>query len=245
MNIALTALLVLCSALPAFAQDQQGWIDVNFGAATAAERSYGVAMEDIRFFETARFEAAYEWTRGANFDFGGGYMFTPLVGAGLSFSGTAHRNPAVVSARIPHPLRFDTHAAATARTNGELQKAEGAAHIQVVLQPLHTDTARIRIFGGPSYFRVEQDTIDAIAYLQEYTLLTHSITITSAPLAQSEGTAWGFHIGGDVAYFFSRVFGLGGFARFSRATVDLPDFSGVVQTKAGGFQTGGGVRLRF
>src|SRR5690606_39268361 len=95
MNIALTALLVLCSALPAFAQDQKGWIDVNFGAAAAAERSYGVAMEDIRFFETARFEAAYEWTRGANFDFGGGYMFTPLVGAGLSFSGTAHRNPAV------------------------------------------------------------------------------------------------------------------------------------------------------
>jgi hypothetical protein len=38
---------------------------------------------------------------------------------------------------------------------------------------------------------------------------------------------------------------VGGFARLSRGTVELADFSGVYDVKAGGLQTGGGLRLKF
>ena len=64
-----------------------------------------------------------------------------------------------------------------------------------------------------------------------------------------EETAWGFHAGGDVTYFFSRVFGIGGFARMSRGEVTIVDddipADGPVDVKLGGFQGGLGLRFRF
>ena len=51
-----------------------------------------------------------------------------------------------------------------------------------------------------------------------------------------------------MTVFFTRVVGLGAFARYSRGTVSLdPEpMSEVAQdVRVGGFQTGGGLRLRF
>jgi Outer membrane protein beta-barrel domain len=246
--IALVALIGLITAFPASAQDQRGWVDVNIGMAAAAEKSYSVSVEQILFRETARFEADYDWTPGADFDFGGGYMITPLVGVGVSFSGTAHLNTASVFARIPHPTRFNAHAQDTAETSDELKKTEGAVHLQAVLQPVSTPNARVRLFGGPTYFRVTQDTFDTIRYAQVFQVFgpLNEIDITDAPFSETEGTAWGFHVGSDVAWFFSRVVGVGAFARFSRGTVEITDLGGsIIETKAGGLQSGGGLRLRF
>lgn len=53
--------------------------------------------------------------------------------------------------------------------------------------------------------------------------------------------------GGDVSVFFTRVFGLGGFARYSRGTVEIdePLSESTQDVRAGRFQAGGGIRLRF
>jgi hypothetical protein len=57
----------------------------------------------------------------------------------------------------------------------------------------------------------------------------------------------GAHIGGDMSYFFSRVVGVGGFARYSRPKVSVlePMSEEFQDIPLGGFQTGGGLRLRF
>lgn len=242
------ASMVLASVTGAGAQSaQRGWIDVNIGVAVAAEKEYGVTLERPLFQERARFTADYEFPTGANFDFGGGYLFTESVGVGISFSGTAHKAPALVSATIPHPRFFNAAATGTGET-GDVEKVEGAVHLQAVFMVPTSDRVRFRLFGGPSYFRVKQDTIDDIRYLQTAQLFTsgNSVTITDAPFSESEGTAWGFHVGGDLSVFFSRVVGVGGFARYSRAEVEQEDLGGLtVKNKAGGFQAGAGLRLRF
>jgi len=60
---------------------------------------------------------------------------------------------------------------------------------------------------------------------------------------------WGYHADADLGYFFTGHLGLGGFARFTRGTVTLgpEDFllDEELDVKVGGFQGGGGLRIRF
>ncbi len=62
----------------------KGWIDVNFGVAVAAEKDYFAEDTFTRSLETGYGAALYTLPTGASFDFGGGYMFTSRLGAGIS-----------------------------------------------------------------------------------------------------------------------------------------------------------------
>jgi hypothetical protein len=66
---------------------------------------------------------------GAEFDFGGGYMFTPRIGLGISFTGQAHKDTAGLAITVPHPFFFNSSDTAAAETQEELERAEGGAHI--------------------------------------------------------------------------------------------------------------------
>lgn len=244
--IGVAVLLVFSSA--ASAQGENGWVDVNFGAAKAAQDTYGTDTQRIVFSETASFGADYFFPRGASFDFGGGYMFTPVVGVGVSFSGTAHSDTPLLSIRIPHPNFFNAFASDAGEGDTSLDRVEGVFHIQAMINALpDSQKLRVRLFVGPSHFRVTQDTVRDIRYSQVFGILntSNTVDITDYTFNEAEGTGWGFHAGGDVAYFFTRVVGVGGFLRVSRATVDLEDFSGSSEVKAGGVQFGGGLRLKF
>jgi hypothetical protein len=231
---------------------EKGWLDVNFGIAKAAEESLGVTGSTTISSEQATFAAAYSFPQGAEFDFGGGYMFSPAIGLGVSISGTAHRDVAGLAIRIPHPLRFNAFATDATATDGELERTEGAFHLQAMIKaPLPTDRVRLRFFTGPSYFRLKADAISNVNYEQLFQVFGpgNTVAITTYQTTEVESTAWGFHAGADAAVMFGRVFGLGGFMRFSRATATVEDAAalgdGPVDVKLGGFQTGGGIRLRF
>jgi hypothetical protein len=224
------------------------WLDLNLGVAVAAEDAYQAGFDTTLFGERARFDADYTFPRGASVDLGFGFMVTDVFGVGLSANGTAHKAPATISALIPHPRFFNAAASGSAETAVDIQRAESVVHLQGVVSVPMSDRLRLRLFGGPSYFRVKQDTVDDILYEQTAGIFTtaNTVTVTGARINESEATAWGFHLGGDASYFFTRNFGLGAFARISRATVELEDLVDlVVERKAGGFQAGGGLRIRF
>ena len=249
---------VLLGLLFAAAADAQTfervWVDVNIGVAVPAQSNFAMAAQTEISQEDADFGAHYSLPRGASFDFGGGFMFTPLVGVGVSVSGTAHEDTATVNARIPHPRFFDAFATDTAPTDEVLQRIESGVNLQVMLVPLRTDRVRFRVFGGPTYFRVEQDAVTNILFNQTFGVFTPSneIEITGSEVERVEANAWGLHAGADVSFFFSRVVGVGGFAKFSRGNLDLEntlattlDQDGSLNITAGGFQVGGGIRLKF
>jgi hypothetical protein len=109
-----------------------------------------------------------------------------------------------------------------------------------------------RLFVGPSYFRIRQEAVSNIIYTHEFLLLVpvHEVEIRryeTATIEYEDGGAWGFHVGGDVSIFFTRVVGLGWFVKYSRGTVEVFEPLSEVEVKfrTGGFQTGGGLRLRF
>jgi hypothetical protein len=235
-------------AVPALAQDEKGWVDVNVGVARAAEQTVVTAATRTVFRETAAFGVGYDLPRGASFDFGGGYMATPVLGVGISIQGTAHQGFPALSIRIPHPNVFNAFASDTRPGDQELKRVEGSVHFQaMVVATPNSKRLRVRVFGGPTYFRVEQDAVQRILYDQVFQVLgpINTVQITRYEFSKSEATGWGYHAGADVGVFFTRVVGVGGFAKFSRGTVTLSDISGPFDVKAGGFQAGGGLRLKF
>jgi hypothetical protein len=231
---------------------ERGWIDVNIGAARAAQESVRTEVNvDDGSGELATFRVGYNAPTGGAFDFGGGVMLSNSIGLGILFAGTAHKSPAALDIRIPHPTLFNRYANDSAPTEADLDRVEGAAHIQLMFKaPIDDDRLRVRLFGGPSYFRLEADAISDIRYLQTWNLLGfNEVDIDSYETDKVEETAWGFHVGGDVTWFFSRGFGIGGFARLSRGevTIEDPDIpaDGPVDVKVGGLQGGLGLRFRF
>lgn len=246
---ALTLALVI-SARAASAQEQRVWVDVNIGVATSVADEEAYAYDYTLYNEPASLAAVYpKPSRGASFDFGGGFMFTPKIGVGLSFSGAAHEDEVGLGATIPHPFFFNSSATAGSATDEKLMRTEGATHIQAMFVPVHTPNFRVRLFGGPSAFRYKAEMVNDITYLQTAGVFTrvNVVTITNYDQTDVEGNGVGFHLGGDVSYFFSRVFGLGAFGRFSRGkvTIDEPLSETEQDVTVGGFQFGGGIRFRF
>ena len=229
---------------------ERAWIDVNFGWAIAAEKTFAVEHSDTLFRETRTFRTSYRNPTGASFDFGGGVMLTRQFGVGVSFAGTAHRSAPELFVSVPHPNFFNVSATDTSEADRLFDRVEGSAHLQLMGVAEVGDSARIRVFGGPSYFRVQQDLVRDIRYAQVFGVFTRAneVAITEYEYEPTvEGTGWGFHVGADLSYFFTRVVGIGGFGRYSHATVEViePTAFDAVELEAGGWQAGGGLRLKF
>lgn len=207
----------------------RGWFDVNFGLAMSAAEDTLFSYSSFLIDQAAFYARP---TRGAEFDLGGGYMFTPQLGIGASLTGAAHRDYVGLGAGIGD---FLLAAGATDR----LLRTEGAFHIQAMLVPFESSDLRVRLFGGPSYFRYQADMVYDFDFSGGF--------VTDYAVLETDGQGWGAHVGADGSYFFSKVVGLGGFARYSRATVSIfePMSEEWQELALGGFQTGGGLRLRF
>lgn len=230
----------------------RGWIDVNVGFAVAGEPGFGTVYEPVLFDEVARVSADYHSPAGAEFDFGGGFMFTPAFGLGASFAGTAHEDHAELAISIPHPRFANAYASDSGPTEEKLMRIESSASFHAMFASHISDRVTLRFFAGPSYFRIRQEAVGLIRYDQAFLFFSpaNAVAITGyepSLIDFDENGGWGFHAGGDVSVFFTRVVGIGAFGKFSRGRVEILDpLSGKdVDVTTGGFQTGGGLRLRF
>jgi len=122
-------------------------------------------------------------------------------------------------------------------------RSETAVHVQAKWLVPVNDKMLVTIFGGPSFFKIEQDIVNDFEYSESYPFDT--ATFTRAIAASQSESAVGVNVGGDVAYFFSSNVGVGGTVQYSGATVEMTVPSGTADVKAGGLQVGGGLRLRF
>lgn len=187
------------------------WVDVNIGIAQPAADSYTVQAQQVQFGERATYTTRYSFPSGVDFDFGGGYMFTPRFGVGVSFVGTAHEAPATLGIEIPHPNFFDAFAVDSAPTDTDLARVEASVNLQAAFVAVNNERLRLRLFAGPTFFSVKQDTIRDIRYEQAFLILSpvNAVGITTFAAGISEASAWGWHAGGDVSWFFNRVAGVG------------------------------------
>jgi hypothetical protein len=109
-----------------------------------------------------------------------------------------------------------------------------------------SEKLRARIFGGPTFFSVDQDVVTGVQVTQDGGLTTpNTIDITDVAHNRYSGSTFGFHIGGDVAYFFAAHVGAGGFVTYSRGTVELGESDTALDVTAGGTSYGAGLNFRF
>ena len=228
--------------LPATAAAQVGgYVSLN-GGTQATSTTFDDNVVFPEFHEDADFDAAYGVGSGRVFDGGGGVRLANGLAFGIGVSRFNKLDPVSIDARIPHPFFFDRPRSLSG-SRPDLTRMETAVHVEVRWFAPVADAAEFSVFGGPTFFNLQQDVVTSIAYDHSYPY--NEASFGSASTTALSASAVGFHAGADVGFFFSEAIGVGAVLRYSAGSVDLPSDDGAITVDAGGFHVGGGLRLRF
>jgi hypothetical protein len=208
------------------------FVDVNGGAQTQTQ-TLNTSTSFPLYGETAIINAAQAIDGGGLFDFGAGYRITRAFGIGVGFSFFSKTGEGNLAASIPDPLVLNRPRAVTASATG-LKHREIGTHVMAVWFLPIDDKLDVTLFAGPSFIRLTQDVISGSVPAGTQTLNTANQT--------EKANATGANVGASVNYMFAPQYGIGIFLRYAGASTDLPSATDV---KVGGFQVGGGLRLRF
>jgi len=173
-----------------------------------------------------------------------------MVGFGVGFDAVNYQSQVGLGVSIPHPVFFNRMGTGADITKDPLQRQDRSVDLSAMLFPRTSDAWQIRIFGGPTYFRVSQEMVETIGYSQFFNVFTGAniVAVTGFTKRTVEGSSWGVNGGVDVGYFFTRNVGIGGVLRVNRGTVKVdkePLTDAVADLKVGHTTFGGGLRLRF
>jgi len=191
--------------------------------------------------ENGRLDTAYAVGGGTAFDVSGSYLVWKQLAVGVGLTLFSTSTTTEINAQVPHPFFFNQPRTVTGEFDGD--RSETAVHIQARWLIPVSPKMLVTVFGGPSFFSVEQDVVSDFEFSESYPF--DMATFTRAIANSQSESAVGVNIGGDVAYFFTPNVGVGGTAQYSGATVQMNVPSGTADVKAGGLQVGGGLRLRF
>ena len=227
------ATVLTMSAAPAAAQTTKNmFVDVNAGVQVAS-RTFVVDAFPIVYNETAILSTSQEVGSAGLFDVTAGYRVWRDLSIGLGFSYARGSGDAEMTAGVPHPLFHDRRVPVTATVDAK--HSEKAFHLQAIWTMPVTDKMDASFSLGPSFINVSQEVVNNIT--------VQANTQNATPLVESQSdTATGFQVGADLSYMLNPRYGIGGFVRYVGGSVDLPS---VPELKVGGFQVGGGARLRF
>ena len=248
--ILVLAILSLASSSASAQGTDRVWIDVNVVSAKPAQDATTFTFSDTVFNEPVSMSAAYPaMPRATGGLFGGGVGVARGFGVAVQFVNAQFEYDAGLAISIPHPFVFNRFGTDTDVTD-TLERSERALDLSGVYQLPTPDAWRVRVFGGPSYFKFKQDMVQDVEFTQSINIVTFANTVNITDFRQEEvdESTWGFHVGADVAYFFSRHVGVGGTVRFNRGTVTLdtePLSEEESELKVGTTIVGGGLRLRF
>jgi hypothetical protein len=244
----LTAGLILLSAQAASAQapfqtpsqNAPRWFLGANGLFHVGSSTFADEFEFQEFAETGTIESTYEAGSALGLDGSLGVRVWRNVGVGVAVSTYAPKEGGEVIARIPHPFHFDQHREVTGEA--DLDRKETAIHASL-LYIVPGDRLQIILGGGPTFFQAEQGFVNDVVYTHEYPYDT--ATLTSVDIDRESESGVGFHASLDVAWRFSRSFGVGALVRYSQATIPFTPGTRAVDVEVGGIQAGAGFRVIF
>jgi hypothetical protein len=220
----------------------KGYVAVHVGGQTVSS-----SLRDV--FTFSQYDETATVTNDE--DYGGSFLFNvegavrmgAHLGFGVALSRAAGDINANVTASIPNPQVFDQPRTASFEP-GSMRHSETAVHFFAAYFIPAGDKFDLRIFAGPSIIGVSHDLVSAITF-QETAPFT-SVALTGATIDERTKTVGAFHVGVGGNYRLTDKFGVDGFLRFARRTVDLPGVSsGTTELKVGGAQLGIGVTYGF
>jgi hypothetical protein len=184
---------------------------------------------------------------GGFFEVGGSWRFLDRIGAGLSYSFLGSSGDSTVEGSLPHPLVFDQFRTLSASADG-LDHKERVVHLFATWHMPVTEKIDVTFSAGPSFFNISQELIRSVSFSE--TPPFSSVTVDAVEIASLKQNGVGFNLGADAIYgvtqFMGYDLGVGATARYTRGSADFDVTDGQsVSVKAGGFQMGFGVRVRF
>ena len=181
---------------------------------------------------------------GGIIDVGGYVAVWRQLAVGATFTQLGTSDSATMTGSVPHPL-ITNQPRSVGPESLAFKHREQTTHIHIAwVFPIGSDERLdITISGGPSFFSVTRGVLGDITVTE--TGPPFSEVMVNVGTRENTSNAWGGHVGADVTYMVTSVFGLGGFFRFATGSVDIPIASDPVPVDVGGVQAGGGVRVRF
>jgi len=189
---------------------------------------------------------------GPMFDISAGARVWRDVGVAIGYTSFGDTDDAGITVRVPHPVIFGLPREET--TSASVKNFQKAVHLQLMWIKPYRNQFEIAFVIGPSFFTVRQDlaTVRATDIADPPPLIEHVTT------TRVKDSATGINVGIDGTYLITRIPGLsmvpermvgvGVFARYVGASIDLPSANGATisdDISAGGFQAGIGLRLRY
>jgi hypothetical protein len=230
--VSVTAGVVLAGVSGARAQTP-GWdvfVDVNVGVQAPSQTLETNGAFSL-FGETATIAAAQEIGVAPIVDARVGLRVLPRFALAIAVSGRKDESDGLAVASIPSPISFGSPTITTLSAPG-LKRREIGYHFQLVWFLPSWRKIDVSVYAGPSLIHLQQAVVAAGVSGQSLALSSTNET----------ANALGGNGGIDATYPLSDLFGVGAFARYAGATTNLPSAHGV---RVGGFQGGGGIRLRF
>jgi hypothetical protein len=241
--IGLTAFASQASA-QALPWEGRGFLNVNFGMQIIAEDVASTNTTFTIYDETGKITTSQTIDSQAPFwDIGGGFRIAGNFGVGFTYTRLSAAGVAEVSAQVPSPVYYDQPRTVTASLE-DLEHVEDGYHFQALWMLPITDKFDIVFSGGPSVFNLKQGIVTSPQITEvgpPYTTVNMTVSQTT-----TTGSQIGFNLGADLTYRFANNVGVGAILRYAAATVSLePEGGDASDVKVGGFQFGGGLRIRF
>jgi hypothetical protein len=237
----LLLLLVHALAPGASAQAVRGSIGINGGyqaTTTEFDDSFTFPLHQ----ETGTTRVTYPIGAGPVFDAGGGVRLWRGLGAGLAVSRFVREGRAPATTLVPHPFFLQRHRQVAGDAAG-IRREETGIHLHAQYSVPLSRRLYLTLMAGPSMLRVDQTLVIDVNYSEEYPY--DDAAFTGADTNTRDGSAFGFNVGADVRWMFTRTIGAGGFVRFTRGDIELEQGERTLRVDAGGAQAGAGVRFVF
>ena len=152
---------------------------------------YRMVLSGAAAQEQARFESDYRFDTGMLFDVSGGVRVWSYLSVGVGVSRFGIEETAGVSARVPHPIFFDRDRSISG-ASPPLARSEWAVHLQALATVPATQSFTVSVFGGPTFFNVQQQLVTDVSFAQAYPFDT--ATFSSAAIDRRSGSTVGFHL---------------------------------------------------
>jgi hypothetical protein len=240
----------VCAGLAKDAQAQGGtWADrgyVNFGFGVESGSSALTETANLTIYEeAATVTSSAEWTSGSLIDAGFGVRVWRNLTVGLGYHQEENDANGQLTGSIPSPIFFNRPRQLD--QDVVLERKEKAVHLVLGWVLPLSEKFDVMLFGGPSFFRLEQDVVTDVEIGEQGPPFT---TVVADPsITTQKKSLTGYNVGVDGTYIVwsnddVRI-GAGGFVRFTQATGDIDMITGSQSTDVGGMQFGFGARLRF
>ena len=228
------------------AWDDRVYLNVGFGVESGTS-----ALADSNTFliydETGTVSTSSTYTSGSLFDVGIGFRIWRNFSVGASYHQEQNTADISVTGSVPHPVFFN-QPRSFSTTGGEADfRKEKAVHLQFGWMLPFGEKFDVLVFGGPSWFRLEQPVVSDIT-IADSTSPFLQVTVTPN-IEIRKKSPMGFNVGADATYIVwqndSVRLGAGAFVRYALAQTTVLLLKTEQDTDVGGVQFGFGGRLRF